>query len=307
MLMSDSGKNRYILYPPSEVSEEPTIYQLRQLFSDLEAIAQLPDSALDVIIKFDYCTFLNHTAVAWLGGIARFIESRGGRMMFDWETLPRKIHMNLAQNGFLFDFGCAHDPWDGNSIPYWSNTQYNRQLVGAYLKDKWLGKGWVNISQGLQAAITGQVSEVYLNAAEHSQSPIGVFSCGQHYPRMGKLHLTVIDFGIGIPTSVRSLPKNASLDSAKALEWAFQSGTTTKQHGVSRGLGLSLLQDFITKNHGCLTIFSNDGCVTVNDNGVSYKIGETDFSGTLVNIALLCDEHYYCLASEVPSSEEPLF
>jgi signal transduction histidine kinase len=124
---------------------------------------------------------------------------------------------------------------------------------------------------------------------------------------MEKLHLAVIDFGIGIPASVRSLSENTSLDSAKALEWAFQSGTTTKQDRVSRGLGLNLLQDFITKNHGCLTIFSNDGCVTVDDNGVSYMMGETDFSGTLVNIALQCNEHYYCLASEVPSTEEPLF
>jgi hypothetical protein len=50
MLVPDSGKHRHILYPPSKVSEEPTIYQLRHLFKDLEAIAQLPDSALDIII-----------------------------------------------------------------------------------------------------------------------------------------------------------------------------------------------------------------------------------------------------------------
>ncbi|MBS9383808.1 MAG: hypothetical protein HEQ24_06035 [Dolichospermum sp. BR01] len=52
------------------------------------------------------------------------------------------------------------------------------------IKD-WLGKGWINISPRLQdaipavsVAIAGKVVEIYFNAFEHSNSPIGVFSCG---------------------------------------------------------------------------------------------------------------------------------
>ncbi|MBE9102331.1 hypothetical protein [Vacuolonema iberomarrocanum] len=306
MLVPDSGKHQYILYPP-DVSEEPTIYQLRHLFSDIEAIAQIPDAMLDIRVNFHYCIFLNHTAVACLGGLARLVESRGGQVIFDWETLPGAIQANLAQNGFLFEFGCDQFPWDGNSVPYWSGCKHDATLIGEYLQYKWLGKGWMSVSKALREAITGQVSEIYLNAYEHSQSEVGVFSCGQHYPTLETLHLTVVDFGIGIPSSVRSLPKNAPLNSLESLSWAFQSGTTTIQGAVSRGLGLNLLQEFITRNHGSLTVFSNDSCVTVDDNGVRYEDRSIIFCGTLFNIALRCDERYYCLASEMALSEEPLF
>lgn len=156
-------------------------------------------------------------------------------------------------------------------------------------------------------SFTGQVLEIYLNAFEHSQSSIGVFSCGQHYPRARKLKLTVIDFGKGIPSNVRSLPENASFSSAEALDWAFQAGNSTKRGDVSRGMGLSLLQSFVTKNRGNLRIFSNDACISIDDNGARAENKRINFTGTLVDIALRCDKSYCCLASEASSAGEPWF
>lgn len=304
LLRLDSQPNQPILCLDT-ISDRPGHFD--KLFKICYEVAQLPEDCLDITINFNYCEFIGHSGVAFLGGLVHLIQSRGGRVNFDWNSLQPSIRMNLAQNGFLYYFGNGSSPWDGNSIPYRSDQQYDPTALGDYLRYKWLGKGWVNISSGLQEAITGQVSEIYLNAFDHSQSQIGVFSCGQHYPKLGMLHLTVIDFGIGIPTSVRSLPQNAPFTTKEALSWAFESGNTTKQSGISRGLGLNLLQDFVSKNHGNLMIFSNDGYVTIGDNGVIYKNKDINFSGTLVNIALRCDEQYYCLASEVPSIDEPLF
>lgn len=176
-----------------------------------------------------------------------------------------------------------------------------------YLLNKWLGKGWVNISTGLQHAISGTIWELYTNAFEHGQSPIGVFSCGQHYPTQRELHLTIIDFGQGIPTNVRSLGQNLTLDSDQALQWAFQPGNSTAQNGVSRGMGLNLLQRFMIKNHGSLKIFSNDGSVTIKDNEIRYGMHAVDFGGTLINIAFKCDESYYCLTSEVKDTHKQWF
>ena len=59
--------------------------------------------------------------------------------------------------------------WDGKSIPFRSDRQYDPIAIADYLRYKWLGKGWVNISPGLQEAITGKLVEIYLNAFEHSQ------------------------------------------------------------------------------------------------------------------------------------------
>ncbi|MEM6518412.1 MAG: ATP-binding protein [Cyanobacteria bacterium P01_D01_bin.71] len=296
MLVTHRTTGKTTLYVSTTEDLPRHVDRLFRLCQDIE---QLPDTALDILIDFHYCNFINHLGVAFLGGLACAIQARGGRLTFDWETLPKRIGMNLAQNGFLYSFGCEQYPWDGNSIPYRSDLDHDFTEIGDYLRDKWLGKGWVNISAGLQNAIAGQVSEIYLNAFEHSRSPIGVFSCGQHYPRAEMLYLTVIDFGIGIPNSVRSFLQNDQIPSTDALEWAFQAGKTTKQDtAVSRGMGLNLLQNFVTQNQGSLQIFSNDGCVAIDHTGIRYENGYTSFTGTLVNIAFRCDETYYCLTSE---------
>jgi anti-sigma regulatory factor (Ser/Thr protein kinase) len=278
-----------------------------KLFRIYHQITQLPEDCLDITINFNYCEFIGHSGVAFIGGLVHLIKALDGRVNFEWDSLRSNIRMNLAQNGFLYHFGYDSPPWDGNSIPYRSDLQHDAAVIGDYLRYKWLGKGWVNISPGLQQAITGQVSEIYLNAFEHGQSEIGVFTCGQHYPKLGMLHLTVIDFGIGIPNSVRSIPENALLTTSESLSWAFQSGTSTKQNGVPRGLGLNLLQNFVSKNQGNLMVFSNDGYVSIDDNGIKYHDRSINFPGTLIDIALRCDEKYYCLSSEVPSIEGPLF
>jgi hypothetical protein len=206
-----------------------------------------------------------------------------------------------------YSLGAGKAPWSGNSIPYRNDDRQDSEAIVTYLLDHWLGKGWVSISSRLQEAIAGQVWELYANAFEHSHSPIGVFSCGQHYPNKKELHLTIIDFGQGIPTSVQSLSQNANLNSSQALEWAFQFGTSTAANGVSRGTGLNSLQSFILSNRGNLKIFSNDGYVNIKDNEVKYETRAIDFGGTLINIAFKCDESYYCLASEVQDTNEQWF
>jgi anti-sigma regulatory factor (Ser/Thr protein kinase) len=232
---------------------------------------------------------------------------QGGQLNFDLETLKPDIRMNLAQNGFLYSLGAGQAPWSGNSIPYRNDDRQDSEAIMTYLLNHWLSKGWVSISSRLQEAIAGQVWELYANAFEHSHSPIGVFSCGQHYPKKKELHLTIIDFGQGIPTSVQSLSQNAALNPSQALEWAFQSGTTTASNGVSRGTGLNSLQSFILTNRGNLKIFSNDGYVNIKDNEVKYETRAIDFGGTLINIAFKCDESYYCFASEVQDTDRQWF
>lgn len=305
MLVTHRTSGKITLYVNTT---EDLPHHIDRLFRVGQDIEQLPEHSLDILVDFHYCDFLNHLGVAFLGGLACAIQARGGRLTFDWETLPKKIWTNLAQNGFLYSFGCQQYPWDGNSIPYRSDLGHDSTEIGDYLRDKWLGKGWVNISPGLQNVIAGQVSEIYLNAFEHSRSAVGIFSCGQHYPKAEMLHLTVVDFGIGIPTNVRAFLQNKPLLSADALKWAFQSGTTTKQDdAVSRGMGLNLLQTFVATNRGSLKIFSNDACASIDHTGIRYENGYTNFTGTLVDIAFRCDESYYCLASEAPEVGKPWF
>jgi anti-anti-sigma regulatory factor len=291
--------------------EIPVIYHTskhcQSLLEIWQTVSQKLETSLDLTLDFQKCSFLSHLGVAFLGGLSHHVRSKGGQLNFDWDTLQPKVHTNLAQNGFLFSFEQGIEPWNGNSIPYRQDLDQNKCAIVEYLVNQWLGKNWVDISSGLKGAIVGTVWEIYTNAFEHSNSSIGVFSCGQYYPNKKELHLTIIDFGQGIANNVRSLPQNRSLDAAQSLEWAFQTGNSTVTKIRSRGMGLSTLQNFLSSNRGNLKIFSNDGYINIKDSNVVYEKRVIDFQGTMINIAFKCDESFYYLASEVNSGVKKRF
>lgn len=266
---------------------------------------QLNGDGLEVTFHFPNCRFLAQNAVAFLGGLARLVQHRGGSVQFDWDSLDDNIRTNLAQQGFLATFGSPGGPWKGNSIPYREDQTRNVAELMDYLKSKWLGRGWISVSQKLRDAIVGRVWEIYANAFEHSHSSEGIFSCGQHYPKRKQLDLTVVDFGVGIPSNVRVFVHNTSLPAGRALEWAFQAGNTTKPNGMGRGMGLDLLRDFVRLNKGRLEVFSHDGYARIDEKEEKYETRSSTFEGTILNISLQCDDRHYCFVEEVPKT--PLF
>src|SRR5262249_43045442 len=132
--------------------------------------------------------------------------------------------------------------------------------VGRYLRESWLGPDWIHMTAALQEAMAVHVMEVYLNAFEHGNSPIGVVSFGEYQPTSQKLRLAVMDFGVGIPQNVRAFTNRLALRASTAMKWAFEVGTTTKPlAGASRGMGLDLLRQFVQLNRGELKVFSYEG------------------------------------------------
>jgi hypothetical protein len=272
---------------------------------------QLDSDGLEVQFDFSPCHFLRQNAVAFLGGLIRFVEHRHGSVHIDWNSFRPDVAKNLARNGFMRAFGAPAAAWTGNSVPFRQDKGPDSQGVIDYLGRMWLGQGWVQVSNKLRDAIVGRVWEIYENAFEHAFEPdkpnIGIFSCcGQHFPRQHKLDLTVLDFGVGIPSNVRFFSHNSGYPADKALQWAFSPGTTTKPNGMGRGMGLDLLKRFIKLNKGRLEVFSHEGYAVIDENQEKYGTRSTFYEGTLVNICLVCDESFYQLASEV-SDEPPMF
>lgn len=258
-----------------------------------------------VTFDFSRCTFLGQSGVAFLGGLARLIEHRGGEVTFDWSTLKDNIRMNLAQNGFLSAFGEGVAPWEGNSIPYREDAQLDKDALVDYLADRWLGRDWVHLSNDLRNAVAGRVCEIYVNAFEHSDSRVGVFSCGQHYPNLKMVRLTAVDFGVGIPRNVRTYRVDEKINAGSAMNWAFQRGTTTRPGHAGGGVGLDLLKELVKLNGGALSVFSHEGYAVLLRQAERYDARPLCFEGTMVTIALRCDERYYRLMHERGS--EPLF
>ncbi|HSS22230.1 MAG TPA: ATP-binding protein [Pyrinomonadaceae bacterium] len=259
------------------------------------------------LIEFDFstCSFLSQQGVAFLGGLARLSEHSGREVRFIWNSLQQAIKMNLQQNGFCSTFGWGTGPWQGNSIPYREDAFLDKDALVNYLADRWLGRDWVHLSEGLRNAVASKASEIYINAFEHSRSPVGIFSCGQHYPKRRMVSLSAVDFGVGIPHKVRSYKATPTISADKAMEWAFQRGTTTRKTGAGGGLGLDLLKQLVTVNGGSLTVFSHDGCAVILNSAERYHTREPHFGGTMITITLRCDAAYYRLMDE--SANEPLF
>ncbi|WP_024983786.1 ATP-binding protein [Brevibacillus borstelensis] len=283
------------------VNDDPTDFYY--LFDFSKLVSEVEE---DILVDFSQCGFLRQNAVAMLGGLARKAESRGIRLHFKWDSLTRRVKNNLRKNGFMGTFASFASNSSGNSIPYREDLNDSPDSYIEYLKEEWLHPGWVNMSPALREAITSKVYEIYRNAFDHGLSSIGVFSCGQLYPNLSELRLSIVDFGIGIPTEVKHYLRNHSMNASDALSWAFKIGNTTKpsdDHG--RGLGLGILKDYIKANNGILEIYSNDGYVKVTKNQEVFQNTPYFFGGTIFNITIKQDESYYCFASEVDN--DPLF
>ncbi|MGO9531076.1 MAG: ATP-binding protein [Syntrophobacteraceae bacterium] len=272
--------------------------------------SQVNDYFEDVRFDFSGCGFLRPNAVAFLGGLARLIESRLGSVVFDWSTLhDNAVMTNLCQNGFAETFGYPVSGWGGHSIPYREDGVVDMNSIMDYLTYSWIGKGWVHVSNRLRDAIAGTMWEIYSNAFEHSESDIGVFSCGQHFRYHNELILSVVDFGQGIPAKVRTFLRQhapedlvSKLTGAQCLKWAFGRGNSTCRGDVARGLGLDLLKEFIRLNQGKLEVYSNEGYAIIDKDGERYQKMPISFEGTVVQITLRCDENLYKFKDEVEPS-----
>lgn len=261
------------------------------------------------VLDFSDVVFLRQNAVAVLGGIILMAQRQGKQVTWirsQWQN----VTPNLRKNGFSELFpGEARFSFTGNAIKFTHYATYQDDaIICDFLERNWLQPRWINVSDMLKHRIVGNVAEIYTNAFTHAQSPIGVTSCGQHYPNKKLLKLTVADFGVGIPANVRTYLKNGTLADEEALRWAFTDGhTTATADHISRGMGLGMLERFVQLNQGMLEIYSDGAYVCIDKDGQRFTRREQTFHGTIVNITLNCDGVRYLLESENTPSDDSIF
>lgn len=252
---------------------------------------------VEVILDFSECNFFRQNGVAFLGGILT-IGNREKKMIYlDESTIKSALKTNLCQNGFatkFFDKSVA--PWTGNSIPYQEFSNKDFHSIFPYLNERWLGRGWINIQEELKDDIVTRIYELYANSLEHSKSEEGCFSCGQNYNSYNELALSLVDFGIGIPNTVLEHLKGDITNTLDAMKWAIKEGNSTRKISNTTyrgGMGLSLVQEFLTLNGGCMEIYSNDCLYGIKGQEIYFEKLPVNFPGTFVNIKLLKDEGFY--------------
>ncbi len=211
-----------------------------------------------------------------------------------------KLENILLRNGFLSNYGRAVIPdRQGTTIKYKRLETKDARFFGSHIDDLLTKSGIPKMSTGLFKKFRESIFEIFSNAVIHSETKLGIFSCGQVFPNKHRLDFSIADLGMGIRQNVR---QNADLDltAEEAINWALEGKNTTKKGPIPGGLGLKLLREFIELNKGRIQIVSDKGYWDFS-NGESQTRGFLHpFPGTVVNIEInTADERSYCLASEI--------
>ena len=222
-------------------------------------------------------------------------------------NVPQAVTRILSKNGFLSNYGREKLPDTfGTTIPYMRfDAKDDRYFVG-YIEDEFVRRSEMpKMSGGLIKKFRESVFEIFSNAVLHSQTKLGIFSCGQYFPTRSRLDFAVADLGIGIRQNILD---NAGLDlrGDAAIAWATDGQNTTKRGQIPGGLGLKLLREFITLNGGRIQIVSDSGYWALEQGRVAMREMKYRFPGTVVSIEIdTADRRSYRLSSEI--SEKDIF
>jgi len=279
---------------PTSNHDPRTYERFFKLYADAMAAADR-DSAIE--LDFTGCIFLHQHAVAFLGGLIRTLQDRGCTIGARLKSINPTVQQNLKKNGFMKAMGLQQVAGGRNTIPFREDAARDDTSYLGYLRDAWLGRGWVNVTDRVADAIANAVWETYTNAFEHGQSKVGVFSCGQFYPTNKEIALAFVDFGMGIPSSVRTVTEASGLGDGEAIDWAFARGNTSKPG--NRGVGLDILRSFVELNRGYMDVVSHRGHLRISETGAQTLIRNHGFPGTVFNITFKADERRYGFKSEI--------
>ena len=211
----------------------------------------------------------------------------------------------LSKNGFLSHYGRENVPdrW-GTTIPYRRFDVKDDKYFADYIENELIHRGEMPaMSEGLLKKFRESIFEIFSNAVLHSRTELGIFSCGQFFPRRSLLDFSVVDLGIGIR---RNIKDNTGLDLASeaAIAWATKGRNTTKRGRVPGGLGLKLLGEFIDLNGGCIQIVSDAGYWRRENRVTVTEPLRHAFPGTIVTVEInTADTNSYKLVSELNSAD----
>lgn len=285
-------------------------YSLCNLRSDYAGFAQLSglseqlsqDRAQTISMEMGSVTWFDANMCAPLGALL----SRASRNLnsVTVTNVSGRVRDILSKNGFLGNYGysAVADTW-GTTIPYKRFDPKDDHAFALYLHRHLRGHGMPKMSAALQKKFMESIFEIFSNAVIHSGTTLGIYSCGQYFPKTNRLDFSITDLGIGIRENLR-VKRGLQLTAANAIKWAIEGTNTTKTGSVPGGLGLKLLREFIELNRGSFVLVSDSGIWEMKGKQVNVRTLPHPFPGTVVNLEFnTADTNTYCLKSELKSED----
>ncbi len=289
---------------------KPRLSEIRHNYNGFNALVRLAAETQvclfeDIDIDMNAVTWFDADMCAAFGAILYRLGEALNTVKLT--NIPSSVESILSKNGFLSHYGGEKIPdrW-GTAIPYQRFDVKDDRYFADYIERELMNRSEIPVmSPGLQKKFRESIFEIFSNAVLHSRTEMGIFSCGQFFPKRNRLDFSVADLGVGIR---RNIKDNAGLDlsSIEAINWATEGRNTTKRDRIPGGLGLKLLGEFIDLNGGCIQIVSDTGYWRRANGKTFTALLTSSFPGTVVSLEInTADTHAYSLASEL--SPEDIF
>lgn len=234
---------------------------------------------------------------AALGALLDLSTKNVNDIHFDY--IAPKIELILQKNDFLTYYGKSRAiDLNQTTIKFQKLKPTDGKYFKTYVIKELIGRNELPyMSCPLKERIVEAIYEIFVNAQIHSKSEF-IYTCGQFFPTKDKIEFTIVDTGIGFKRKVNER-FHSNLSATKAIEWAVQDKKTTKV-GISGGIGLAVLSEFINLNGGKMQIVSDEGFYQHGKNGIQSKLFDGRFPGTIVNLQFCTnDTNNYSLKSEI--------
>lgn len=283
-----------------------TLSSINNSFASYQKLITLYENNKDVIfgdIHLSLNSFFAANMSAGLGAILDHFTENLSDIHFD--HMSPNVESILQKNDFLTYYGKARaidvnhttikyqklKPTDGK---YFKNYVID-ELIDGHISD--LPK----MSLGAKEKLVEAIYEIFVNAQMHSETD-SIYTCGQFFPNKNTIEFTIVDTGIGFKERINKR-FNSSLNSVQAIEWAVKDKKTTKV-GITGGIGLAVLREFVEMNKGKMQIVSHDGFYQFDVDGVDSRLFNGIFPGTIVNLQFRTDDNKsYALKREIDINE----
>lgn len=250
----------------------------------------------EVTFSFNNLTFIEPSGVTILSNLIEWLNQRDVNVILSY---PKNSNREPTKGIKYLDDSNFFKHYLGKEITENANVRNTTIPIKLITYDQsymWLEQNFIiwlssrlNIKPDNFIDIIMSFGEIFNNIRDHANEKTGCIFA-QHYPNKNQINISISDFGIGIPDTIRR--EYPWLDDEESLLKAIEEGVTSKSTPKNRGAGLkTLLENVVVNYGGTVQIRSYSGILSVNkgeDNEfvLHSKIIEQKYPGTFIEIIL---------------------
>lgn len=247
-----------------------------------------------IVIDFKSLRFIRPAGVVFLSNLVHWLHHHGTSVEFTSANVVSSP-VRFLDDSLFFEQHCSAKLREGaaprgTTLPLVKIAHKDSHAWLDLTLVPWMAER-LAITKASLYSVKACISELFNNIQDHTQYDIGSIFV-QHYPNEKRVTISVSDFGLGIPDSVRKTVP--SLDDSEAIIQSVKEGFTTKSKPTNKGIGLDyLLRTVVLGNGGQVTIYSQGGIVRFDKAGTkidSYSFENVGFCpGTTIDVSLRTD------------------